>query len=116
MPPLPPSAGYKGDEGRSGAPDPRIGGGRAGRSRRAGALHADSVRRDGGLSLRALYQHPPQLSAGLQGGQALSSGAQPRREARSEEHTSELQSLMRISYAVFCLTKKINTNVIKNKN
>src|SRR3546814_5620268 len=29
---------------------------------------------------------------------------------RSEEHTSELQSLMRISYAVFCLKKKINTN------
>src|SRR3546814_9979812 len=31
---------------------------------------------------------------------------------RSEEHTSELQSLMRISYAVFCLTKK-NTNKIQ---
>src|SRR3546814_1669027 len=29
---------------------------------------------------------------------------------RSEEHTSELQSLMRISYAVFCLTKKNKTN------
>src|SRR3546814_6869266 len=29
-------------------------------------------------------------------------------EARSEEHTSELQSLMRISYAVFCLKKKNN--------
>src|SRR3546814_7142326 len=29
---------------------------------------------------------------------------------RSEEHTSELQSLMRISYAVFCLKKKININ------
>src|SRR3546814_3970493 len=29
-------------------------------------------------------------------------------EQRSEEHTSELQSLMRISYAVFCLTKKTN--------
>src|SRR3546814_7968907 len=29
-----------------------------------------------------------------------------RRSARSEEHTSELQSLMRISYAVFCLQKK----------
>src|SRR3546814_9732155 len=29
-----------------------------------------------------------------------------RRAARSEEHTSELQSLMRISYAVFCLKKK----------
>src|SRR3546814_4789492 len=28
------------------------------------------------------------------------------RESRSEEHTSELQSLMRISYAVFCLKKK----------
>src|SRR3546814_6905410 len=28
---------------------------------------------------------------------------------RSEEHTSELQSLMRISYAVFCLNNKINT-------
>src|SRR3546814_5943861 len=31
------------------------------------------------------------------------------RANRSEEHTSELQSLMRISYAVFCLKKKINT-------
>src|SRR3546814_8837879 len=29
---------------------------------------------------------------------------------RSEEHTSELQSLMRISYAVFCLTKKKSNN------
>src|SRR3546814_6443452 len=29
---------------------------------------------------------------------------------RSEEHTSELQSLMRISYAVFCLKKKITLN------
>src|SRR3546814_6517855 len=35
---------------------------------------------------------------------------------RSEEHTSELQSLMRISYAVFCLKKKKkNTNTITNK-
>src|SRR3546814_5057328 len=32
----------------------------------------------------------------------------PRRLGRSEEHTSELQSLMRISYAVFCLKKKNN--------
>src|SRR3546814_6094123 len=32
--------------------------------------------------------------------------------ARSEEHTSELQSLMRISYAVFCLKKKKQTNDI----
>src|SRR3546814_2467390 len=32
-----------------------------------------------------------------------------RRFCRSEEHTSELQSLMRISYAVFCLKKKKST-------
>src|SRR3546814_3704501 len=32
-----------------------------------------------------------------------------RDDDRSEEHTSELQSLMRISYAVFCLKKKQNT-------
>src|SRR3546814_5245503 len=34
---------------------------------------------------------------------------------RSEEHTSELQSLMRISYAVFCLTKK-TTQYVTNHN
>src|SRR3546814_2034283 len=33
----------------------------------------------------------------------------PATDERSEEHTSELQSLMRISYAVFCLKKKITT-------
>src|SRR3546814_4275798 len=33
--------------------------------------------------------------------------------ARSEEHTSELQSLMRISYAVFCLKKKNKKNKIQ---
>src|SRR3546814_6325766 len=33
-------------------------------------------------------------------------GQRPDHAARSEEHTSELQSLMRISYAVFCLKKK----------
>src|SRR3546814_3172686 len=36
-------------------------------------------------------------------------------ERRSEEHTSELQSLMRISYAVFCLKKKNTTNRITTK-
>src|SRR3546814_6142045 len=35
---------------------------------------------------------------------------------RSEEHTSELQSLMRISYAVFCLKKKNYDNKIQNQN
>src|SRR3546814_4654157 len=48
-----------------------------------------------------------------------------RAASRSEEHTSELQSLMRISYAVFCLKKKniqskhiqqgITTNITKNR-
>src|SRR3546814_5072692 len=36
-----------------------------------------------------------------------------RHQRRSEEHTSELQSLMRISYAVFCLKKKKHKNNIK---
>src|SRR3546814_10877242 len=35
---------------------------------------------------------------------------------RSEEHTSELQSLMRISYAVFCLKKKNNTTSLITQN
>src|SRR3546814_5932890 len=36
----------------------------------------------------------------------LGTNLQLEADSRSEEHTSELQSLMRISYAVFCLTKK----------
>src|SRR3546814_10484222 len=39
-------------------------------------------------------------------GDALVVTSVPTEEDRSEEHTSELQSLMRISYAVFCLKKK----------
>src|SRR3546814_3271301 len=40
---------------------------------------------------------------------------QVHRQQRSEEHTSELQSLMRISYAVFCLKKKKQTRKITPK-
>src|SRR3546814_4364898 len=51
-------------------------------------------------------------------GSAVGGPASARRRGRSEEHTSELQSLMRISYAVFCLKKnthtKNNTNECKN--
>src|SRR3546814_3828769 len=36
--------------------------------------------------------------------------SQPRPASRSDEHTSELQSLIRISYAVFCLKKKTHTH------
>src|SRR3546814_10276503 len=39
----------------------------------------------------------------------------PEIAVRSEEHTSELQSLMRISYAVFCLKKKTKHNVTMHK-
>src|SRR3546814_1374053 len=51
---------------------------------------------------------PPQLMGGVE---QRGMNAVP---VRSEEHTSELQSLMRISYAVFCLKKK--TDQIYNKN
>src|SRR3546814_9689124 len=40
---------------------------------------------------------------------------EPEAFTRSEEHTSELQSLMRISYAVFCLKKKRNINTKQHK-
>src|SRR3546814_1748837 len=43
-------------------------------------------------------------------------GSHGRDPARSEEHTSELQSLMRISYAVFCLKKQTNDNLRHKKN
>src|SRR3546814_3027774 len=42
--------------------------------------------------------------------------AGPPASARSEEHTSELQSLMRISYAVFCLKKKKKIETKQNRS
>src|SRR3546814_1577659 len=47
---------------------------------------------------------------------ALRARATAASSSRSEEHTSELQSLMRISYAVFCLKKKKNTHKTSNLN
>src|SRR3546814_6933000 len=41
----------------------------------------------------------------------IASGSVQDFQVRSEEHTSELQSLMRSSYAVFCLNKKTNSNI-----
>src|SRR3546814_9099012 len=55
----------------------------------------------------SLRSDRPVRPAGLRGeikGEASAARRMP--EDRSEEHTSELQSLMRISYAVFCLKKK----------
>src|SRR3546814_4626485 len=68
-----------------------------------------------GQGAGALADHRPAADrGGAAAGGALPYGrCRPRRAAaghaaghRSEEHTSELQSLMRISYAVFCLKKK----------
>src|SRR3546814_5037524 len=69
---------------------------------------------------RADYAHPALFSTGMRfvlvnGVLAIENGEPtgaaggtplPRTPKRSEEHTSELQSIMRITYAVFCLTKK----------
>src|SRR3546814_7356842 len=65
------------------------------RADRRGALHACRGR---------FHAEPPSLGAAARKG----------RQARSEEHTSELQSLMRISYAVFCLKKKNQQQKTKN--
>src|SRR3546814_7584501 len=50
---------------------------------------------------------PPVSSPGSPGAECeTAAGSQDRQPLRSEEHTSELQSLMRNTYAVFCLKKK----------
>src|SRR3546814_10310833 len=55
--------------------------------------------------------HIQHMSTSSQYGFPKSSSRVPWGPSRSEEHTSELQSLMRISYAVFCLQKK-KTNTL----
>src|SRR3546814_5132178 len=68
------------------------------------------------ISLREAGQHALHLSLKLRGSILLHHGLQlpmrAKHAARSEEHTSELQSLMRISYAVFCLKKKNNAKKV----
>src|SRR3546814_2413931 len=60
-----------------------------------GGCHAD---------LEAACAHARAMIA--EGADIIDIGGESTRPGRSEEHTSELQSLMRISYAVFCLKKK----------
>src|SRR3546814_991131 len=64
----------------------------------------DLVRGDDAVDPRRVAQH---LDGALSRFRRRYAGQGPaQRRLRSEEHTSELQSLMRISYAVFCLKKK----------
>src|SRR3546814_1644738 len=85
------------------------------------ALGNDCVRDRSGAGIRARFRpgDGPLQDADAAGGHAAArqeTGGQKTRDQeaggqtcdRSEEHTSELQSLMRISYAVFCLKKKKN--------
>src|SRR3546814_9896862 len=73
---------------------------------RARPATSAGIRADAATSLS---MHLPPVSVGE--GSATIRSARP--SPRSEEHTSELQSLMRISYAVFCLKKKKKQPVIK---
>src|SRR3546814_1092174 len=61
------------------------------------------------VDLRMAGQHPHVSAAGEIHGAARAQNMITRSGIRSEEHTSELQSLMRISYAVFCLNKNRKT-------
>src|SRR3546814_8722109 len=90
------------DRGRDGRRGP---GGRAGTARAqsaapaAGAMHARARPAAGGVLVQAADRVQWWRDHSTWVGGRL-------RRQRSEEHTSELQSLMRISYAVFCLKKK----------
>src|SRR3546814_10059161 len=85
---------------RSGDAEPQ-----SGRRGRASVHASDGDRRAGA-----------DVAAHGQGGGRGAGGRRGRQSVRSEEHTSELQSLMRISYAVFCLKKKKKRNKIQVKN
>src|SRR3546814_3673248 len=78
---------------------------------RSDRRHRDPGRAGLGRLARRPAAAPGQLRGGLRRGDpaALPLSRSAPREDRSEEHTSELQSLMRISYAVFCLKKKNKT-------
>src|SRR3546814_9102154 len=86
---------------RADVPDPAV----RGIDRRA--LAGDAPRR---IRRRHDYRAWPS-DDGVRGQLSVrAAGHHPGQRPRSEEHTSELQSLMRISYAVFCLKKKKNFN------
>src|SRR3546814_5214095 len=76
-----------------------------------------------GMAPAEIWSIAPLQVEGRLGGKSVADVAMQKlrtasgRSIRSEEHTSELQSLMRISYAVFCLKKKkTNTTTTKDKD
>src|SRR3546814_9771234 len=78
------------------------------RFQRTGTVHCSCAHRSG-FSIRPAYKrHPCQAECAEFSRRAK--GCLHIQYCRSEEHTSELQSLMRISYAVFCLKKKNKTH------
>src|SRR3546814_2298129 len=87
----------------------------AGRTQRDlyAAVH---VRSDAGIRIAPSGEETIQILPAIPNGDTVDRNArffQDRELRRSEEHTSELQSLMRISYAVFCLKKKKKTKQIR---
>src|SRR3546814_4975648 len=86
----------------------RRGEGWRGAGRRDARTRARLCRCRGGIAVRALPARPQMHRRDLR---RLAAAGE-----RSEEHTSELQSLMRISYAVFCLKKKKKKEKCKEKN
>src|SRR3546814_5351667 len=88
--------GPRGGEGRRAVPLGQ-------EERRMGLDELARGRRGGGFALVGIEGHRPQARRRRDARLGKPAGMVHRR--RSEEHTSELQSLMRSSYAVFCLTK-----------
>src|SRR3546814_8899100 len=72
----------------------------------SGNIAAHSPRAGSNLGADDAHSDDHDLRAGPQIGGKAGGVAKGAKMVRSEEHTSELQSLMRISYAVFCLTTK----------
>src|SRR3546814_5901254 len=86
--------------------------GRQWRALAARALHHRMPQPGMGIVVFIARQHGPDLACMFVGnGHQHFAERQSTSQLRSEEHKSELQSLMRISYAVFCLKKKNNNHL-----
>src|SRR3546814_2474692 len=76
------------------------------RPQNAEAINAERAPKTTAFSTLVLAGVAPDDAANVVGLPPMAMNPIPTQPARSEEHTSELQSLMRISYAVFCLKNK----------